>query len=65
MVGMQRRGVAPDVTCYGAAIGACAQVGRWQEALQLLQDMQDKKGLFAETGWATTCQALVDQQQLK
>ena len=34
---MQRLGLQPDAQSFTAAIGACANCGRWEEALQMLR----------------------------
>ena len=38
---MQREGVQPNTMTYNALLSACANDGRWEEALALLQEMKD------------------------
>ena len=38
---MLQEGILPDTYSYSAAIAACASAGRWEEALNLIQRMEN------------------------
>lgn len=41
-------GLVPDIMTYTQVCGACARGGRWKEALQLLTDCEEKRGLVPD-----------------
>ncbi|CAN0475870.1 unnamed protein product, partial [Discosporangium mesarthrocarpum] len=48
-------GVGPDLVCYNAAVSACSQSRRWEEALALLAEM---RGEGIEPDSFTFCSAM-------
>eukprot|EP00617_Octactis_speculum_P016046 CAMPEP_0185758558 /NCGR_PEP_ID=MMETSP1174-20130828/17235_1 /TAXON_ID=35687 /ORGANISM="Dictyocha speculum, Strain CCMP1381" /LENGTH=51 /DNA_ID=CAMNT_0028438473 /DNA_START=1 /DNA_END=152 /DNA_ORIENTATION=- len=37
---MRQSGVQPNVISFGVAISACGNAGKWEKALELLQEMR-------------------------
>ena len=50
---MPGRGTAPTTVSYNAALSGCSRAKRWRLALQLLAEMESRKGDFH----GVTCEA--------
>ena len=40
---MNVQGHKPNIHCFSAAISACGKCGQWEKALQLLDEMQQRR----------------------